>query len=141
MTNANDLAALHQITRARYEQRRQSFAKLVAEETALRAELARLDGMNHIPSSSQGAPAQMHSIGADVLWRGWLGRTKTALNMRLARVLAVKEGHLMEVRRAYGKVLVIEELQQNLSDKTRKTRQDAQLAQAIDATLQGSRRG
>ncbi len=135
MTDAQNLAMLHQITQARYEQRQQSFAKLVAEESQLRAELVRLDSMNRATAMPEDATDQMHSIGADVLWRGWLGRSKTAVNMQLARVLAVKESHLLEVRRAYGKVLVVQELQQNLDRDTRKRRQDAELVRAISLSL------
>lgn len=136
MSVARDLRDLHQITRARYEQRQQSFAKIVAEETYLRTELARLDAMNAQTHAPPEDATSMRAIGADVIWQGWLGRARTTLNLRLARVLAVKEHHLLEVRRAYGKVLVVEELQTQHTAEARKMQSDAAFNQAITLALQ-----
>jgi hypothetical protein len=133
MTTARDLQDLHRITRARYNQRQQGFAKVLAEETHLRSELARLDDMHRDAQTTD--PTPMRAIGADIMWQGWVGRARTDLNLRLARVLSVKERHLLEVRRAYGKVLVVEELQSRMQQQHRKTRDDASLAQAISVAL------
>ena len=137
MTTARDLQDLHRITRARYDQRQQSFAKVLAEETHLRNELARLDDMHRDTQAPD--PTPMRAIGADIMWQGWVGRARTDMNLRLARVLSVKERHLLEVRRAYGKVLVVEELQSRMLQEHRNNRDDASLAQAIALALQPQR--
>lgn len=70
-----------------------------------------------------------------MIWQGWLGRTRTDLNMKLARVLAVKAHHQTKVRKAYGKVLVLDELLADAHD-TRKQRLAKQaLLRAIDQSL------
>ncbi|MGB3245613.1 MAG: hypothetical protein WBB25_13845 [Sulfitobacter sp.] len=131
MSRERDLDDLLQITRARYQHRQQSFAKVIAEESRLRNELTRLDEMNRSTETPQTAQTEMRAIGADVIWLAWLGRAKSALNSQLARVLAVKENHLSEVRRAYGKVLVVEELQSKLMAEQRKTRREKALSDAV----------
>ncbi len=135
MNQTDDLNALAAITNARYAQQQQRFAKLLAEEERIRAELSRLDDMDRTARSANATAIPMRTIGADVIWQGWIGRSRTALNMALARVLAVKEHHLAEVRRAYGKVLVVQEIRdQHLTDK-RKSRTSAALSRAIEEAV------
>ena len=137
MTAAQDLADMATITQARYEQRQQAFAMLVAEENRLRAEIKRLDAMRHDADAADGQAIELRAIGADVIWQGWLGRAKTALNLDLARVLAVKEHHMQEVRRAYGKVLVINEMKGQLRREVKKSVVDNELSQAIALSIFG----
>lgn len=135
MTTLRELRELATITQTHYEQRQQAFARLVAEENRLRAEIKRLDDMRHDAEVADGDTVKLRAIGADVIWQGWLGRTKTELNIRLAQVLAVKEHHLNEVRQAYGKVLVVAEMSNNLKTATRKDRAADALTQAIDLSM------
>lgn len=110
MTVLSDLQKLQMATKVAYQQRQQSFQKVVAEEARLRQELQRLTGLDQQAREQFSHNQNMRAIGADVLWLGWVGRSKTAVNIELARVLAVKEHHLSEVRKAYGKRLVAEQL-------------------------------
>jgi len=135
MNDERALSDLKEITQAQYAKAQQSFAKLVAEENMLRSELSRLDAMRLQASTADPNAIQMQSIGADIIWQGWIGRAKAALNMRLAQVLALKEHHLAAVRRAYGKVLVGEELYDTQKTSARQARADAVLAQAIESSL------
>lgn len=135
MNTARELDDIMLICQARYTQCQQEFAKLVAEENHLRAELARLDEMSRIIKTPEAQIADMRAIGADVIWQGWLGRSKTTLNMKLAQVLAIKEHHLKEVRHAYGKVLVVQEMQAAAHTKARKKVSDTALDQAIDMSI------
>jgi hypothetical protein len=92
----------------RFAVQNQAFLQLVAEENKIRSELQRVDAQNQAAEQSQ--TADMRSIGADVIWKAWVGRTKRALNIKLSQVLAQKEHHLRQVKRAYGKVLVTRQL-------------------------------
>ncbi len=135
MTPLEELRALHQVTQARYDQKQQKFRKLVAEETRLRQELARLGDMLHQSRREGDNLPEMRAIGADILWQGWIGRSRARLNLRLAQVLAVKEHHLSEVRQAFGKVMVVEELMsQELARQKAATARTA-LDRAIAQTL------
>ena len=136
MTRQRDLHDLKQITRAHYDQHQQRFSKIVAQENALRGELARLDEMNRNTQPPEPAVTEMRAIGADVIWQGWLGRAKTSLNLQLARVLAVKERHLIEVRRAFGKVLVVEDLSKQFRAENRKLLGEKVLSDAITQAVQ-----
>lgn len=135
MKTTQDLADLAQITQAKYAQRQQNLARLNAEEKRIRDALARLSDMDKSNRTTAPDVIPMRAIGADVLWHGWMGRSKSALNMELARVLAVKEHHVAEVRRAYGKVLVVDELRDQQRADRRKDTQKAQLERAINQSL------
>ncbi len=128
-----DLDTLQEITRAQYDRQRQSFQKILAEETALRDELARLDALN--AQARADTDQTQRALGADLMWQGWVGRAKTQLNMKLARVLAVKEHHQIMVRKAYGKVLVVEELQTDAKKQKNQRTAKRALDQAIDGSL------
>lgn len=135
MTQAHELNALAAITEAHYAQRQQRFAQHLAEENRIRAELSRLDEMDRAARATDVGSIPMRTVGADVIWQGWIGRSRTALNMALARVLAVKEHHQSEVRRAYGKVLVVEEIRDQHLAEERKKRTAAALSKAIEGSV------
>ncbi|MDD9719435.1 hypothetical protein PVW51_01965 [Sulfitobacter sp. PR48] len=124
---------LVQITRAGYDREKYKLQKILAEEATLRAELLRLDELN---SRARLEIDESHrAIGADVLWQAWIGRAKTALNMKLARLRAVKEHHQNLVRKAYGKVLVADELRAKAQQERRQRQVKHALHQAIDGSL------
>ena len=135
MTTTTDLGEMLAICEARYALRQQDFAKLVAEENLLRAELSRLDEMSRSAETADYQTSTMRSIGDDIIWLGWLGRTKTKLNHDLARVLAMKERHLKDIRQAYGKVLVVKEMQSALRVDARKSAAHLALTEAIEMTV------
>ena len=114
-----------------YDQQQQNFGKIIAEETTLRRELQRVDQMDLEARIAVQSDIGMRAIGSDVIWQSWVGRTKTQLNLELARVLAIKEQHLAAVRKAYGKVMVVEALitQENAVEKK------AQQKRALDTTI------
>ncbi len=123
------------VSRAKYDHQRQAFAKILAEESRLRQEIARLDDLNKSAVQRETDITEMRAIGADLLWQGWLSRSKTTLNMELARVLATKTHEQEIVRQAFGKVAALQEL---IADerKVRKCKQaQTTLANIIDQSL------
>lgn len=135
MSELADLRQLQAIVQAKYQHQQQSFGRLVAEEARLRDELARLDGFLADTRSMSPQEREMRAIGADLVWQSWLGRSKAQLNLKLAQILAIKEQHLKQVRTAYGKLLVVQELISNgTSDHRKKAARDA-LSRATSQSL------
>lgn len=133
----NEIDQLHQIeaiTDARYQQQQQRFQRLVGEEHRLRAEIEKLDA-NFKRTRKAHVQFEMTTLGADIIWQGWVGKRKAELNMKLAQVLAIKEHHLKQVRTAYGKVLVARELLDNAKQGKRERTAQSELLRAIDMSL------
>jgi len=86
------------LTRAAFQAQQARMQAIVAEEMQLRSELARLEEMRKQPGDATQA-----AIGADILWRGWLARRVTDINMQLAQVLARKEDMADAMRVAYAR--------------------------------------
>ena len=126
-----DLKALSQM---RYQKEQQTLKKLLVQESAIRADIDRL---NQHEARAQAVPfadtAAPRALGADILWKQWLSKTRAALNVDLARVLAQKEQHLSRVRLAYGKVLVSDSLSlRNDAEKSKKRRRHMLNAAIVD---------
>lgn len=130
MNSSDQLESLLAISRINYDHQRQTFAKILQEEAQLRQELVRLAEMGQAGRQNDVNAISMRAIGADLLWKSWLGRSRSELNMKLARVLATKEQEQEKVRRAFGKVNALEELVLSGRVKQRKTdaRRDLELA-------------
>lgn len=131
-----DLEKLLMVAQAGYDQQRQAFVKIVQRENALRAELARISGLDQTSRLPEHGLKEMQAIGADSLWRAWLGRAKISLNQELARTLARKGQEQAQVRRAFGKVEALQTLIN--ADKTKNSKRKAQaiLALAMASALQ-----
>ncbi len=136
MNKQHELNDLLVVTEAKYRLEQQSFQKIVAQENHLRSELSRLDELQYQTRSTVQDACEMRAIGADVLWQGWIGRSKSQLNLKLARTLATKLHHLAQVRRAYGKVLVVNELLDQVKRIEKKKQAQDTLSQAIEVSLQ-----
>lgn len=134
-----DLEQLLMVSTAQYDHQRQVFAKVVAEESTLRQELRRLKSLDQATDIENDPVSNMRAIGADVLWQGWLSRSQSALNMQLARVLAIKEHEQDKVRKAFGKVVALQELIGSEKKTRRKKAAKARLQTAIDLALQKSK--
>lgn len=133
MTKRAELRELLQVSDVQYNRQRQALAKLIEEENALRAELTRLAQMDRV--SELGTDANLRAVGADLLWKGWLSRAKTNVNMQLARVLAAKAHEQSKVRRAFGKVTALGQILIEEEAKHRKNLAKDALEKAITSSL------
>jgi len=129
----NDLAMMQKLVEVKYRQEQESFARLMTQENILRASLRRLD--LQLGDSRKCADAEQKAIGADVLWQAWVGRKKRELNMQLAQVLAVKERHIAQVRKTYGKVLVTDALFENARKQAEQKRAQSQLDRTLNSII------
>ncbi|WP_299401201.1 hypothetical protein [uncultured Roseobacter sp.] len=128
-----ELRKMHALVEAKYEVRRQAFGVLLKKENELRAEIKRLD--KQAEEARKRSDPDMQTIGADVIWKSWVGNAKVSLNNKLSLVLAEKEQHVRQVKQAYGKVLATEALIKELSLQGRKSSHEAMLTSAIETTL------
>lgn len=129
MTQLTQIAMMQQLVEVKYRQQQESFGRLMKQETTLRASLRQLD--DYMAESRNAPDTEQRAIGADVIWQAWIGRKKRELNMQLAQVLAVKERHIAQVRHAYGKVLVTDELHLKVSTEAKQKEAQSKLDRAI----------
>ncbi|WP_300056590.1 hypothetical protein [uncultured Roseobacter sp.] len=128
-----DARRLHALADARYQARQQLFQSLLQREDVVRADLEKLDGQAR--SAEQSADGTMQSIGADVIWKTWLGKTRKSLNMQLALILAEKDQHMRQIKQAYGKVLATEEILKGLLSERNKKLRKAELDAAVEIAI------
>lgn len=133
MSQLNDLAMMQKLVEVKYRQQQESFARLLAQETRLRMSLAQLD--THMAESRSSEDTPQRAIGADVLWQSWIGRKKRELNIQLAQILAVKQRHIEQVRKAYGKVLVTDSLFEQVRHQSKQKKAQSLLDRAITSMI------
>jgi hypothetical protein len=133
MSEQTNLTNMQQLVDLKYRQQQESFARLVAQETRLRASLLQLN--EQLNQSRNSDDNSQRAIGADVLWQAWVSRKKRELNMQLSQVLSIKERHIAQVRKAYGKVLVTNTLLEALSKEEKQKAAQSQLDRAITSML------
>ena len=134
------LAELARVTEIAY---RADLARLHAisdEEAGLRADIAHLvDEIARADAQDALEAMPLRNIGGDVLWRGWAGRKRAHLNMRLAMVLARKQQALEVLKRSFGKKSAVEDLLKREQSQLRQQRARRQLqidqAQMIEAAV------
>lgn len=98
------LKEIKRLHKMKFQQRQKSLRDLLRREGVLRAELAKLDDQERLVNGA--AHNEMKSLGADVLWKAWVGRTKAHLNTELAQILVQREKQLKDVRKDFGKLCV-----------------------------------
>ncbi|MBK0325736.1 hypothetical protein I5535_00370 [Rhodobacteraceae bacterium F11138] len=97
------LGQMATVTEALYLDEFRKIQNILAEESRLRKELARLDEQSQAERNTTPDDLSMQSIGADLLWKAWLTRTRRQLNIELAQVMAKKLTAMGGVRKAFGR--------------------------------------
>lgn len=133
MTKLSDLDMMRKLVDVKYRQQQESFARLMIQENRFRSSLHQLD--EHLRNSRSSEDTSQKAIGADVVWQAWVGRKKRELNMQLAQILAMKEQHIEQVRKAYGKVVVTDKLFESSADEQSKKKAQFELNRAITSML------
>lgn len=98
------------VTEAMYLREFEKIKSVLAEETALRRKLSRLDEQISQNRSTASEDHSMKTIGADILWQAWGTRTRQQVNMELAQVMARKLIAMDGVRMAFGRQKAVEKL-------------------------------
>lgn len=98
------LDSLVQLTHAAFQAEQQRLKGIAQREAELRTELTQLDLHRHNGLAlSDDRLDTLRQVGADVLWQGWIGRTREEINRKLALVLAQKARHVQTLRQAFGR--------------------------------------
>ncbi len=131
----SELEQLLFVSQLQYDRQKQTYTRIIGEEARLRYELERLSALGKPKKDVAENLTSMRAIGADLLWQGWLGRSKADVNMKLARVLAKKAYEQEKVRKAFGKLIALEKLAKQENDTQLKRRQKHELGAAITSSL------
>ncbi len=105
------LPRLGRITDALLAAEQARLRDILQREAQLRRALGDLDRHQRnnlaLPAAELAAP---RALGADIVWQGWVGRTRARLNTELAQVLVAKAGHMAGLRRAFGRSVAMDQL-------------------------------
>ncbi|UXX82280.1 hypothetical protein [Roseovarius pelagicus] len=128
MTNQG-LSDLQQITDALLAAEQAKMHDILQREAQLRRALGDLDRHRRdnldLTAAELAAP---RALGADIVWQGWVGRTRTRLNTELARVLVTKADKMAALHRAFGRNVAMDHLindARRARDKAQATREEA----------------
>ena len=133
MSKQAELAVMKQLVEVKYRKQQDSFSRFLTQENNIRSALKQLS--EQLTQNRSNEDAMHKSIGADVLWLAWHSRKKRELNLQLAQILAVKELHVAQVRKAYGKVLVTDGLLEDVTMSAKQKKAQSQLDRAITSML------
>lgn len=128
---------LVQVTDALYQVELAKVQKIAAEEARLRQALADLDSQaRDAMDAAQDDMMAVRALGADLLWRQWVGRARAALQMQLAQVLVRKNEAMVKLRRAFGKATVAQDLLEQELHKVAKEREAKRIATDLEQLAQ-----
>ncbi|OUS19604.1 hypothetical protein A9Q95_15230 [Rhodobacterales bacterium 59_46_T64] len=128
---------LVQVTDALYQVELAKVQKIAAEEARLRQALADLDSQaRDAMNAAQDDMMAVRALGADLLWRQWVGRARAALQMQLAQVLVRKNEAMVKLRRAFGKTTVAQDLLEQELHKVAKEREAKRIATDLERLAQ-----
>lgn len=108
--NHNILIQMSAVTETMYQREYSAIRSILNEETVLRKSLAQLEIHSQAAKMDQVRDCTMKTIGADILWQGWVSKTKSRLNIELAQVMARKMDAMTQVRKAFGKKEAVKNL-------------------------------
>ena len=129
----SDYSKLTDLTELQFIQSQSVFRQILREENKLRADIAKLRSQAEAVDAN--GMTEMHSVGADILWRAWVARMLTQLNTELAQVLARKENCLAQVQRAFSRMNVTVQLAENDKEQVKAKRNKIALNRAISSDL------
>lgn len=99
-----DIHTLAALTEAQFRAKQAELEPVLSEERRLRRALADLDGETRKNASLPASDlTDLRRLGGDMAWRRWVGQSRSELQMRLARVLALKASKMARLRQAFGR--------------------------------------
>lgn len=130
------LEAMGEVAAALYRAEQARLGTLLRREAELRRTLADLD--RHRRDNLGLPPADLHgarAIGADILWQGWVGRSRRALNIELAQVLAQKAERMGALRQAFGRTAALDSLREAATQERRTAARTRAEAAGLDQAI------
>ena len=113
------LAQLAQVTDALSLREYEAIRPILAREAELRRDLARLTALAEQARRQEADAFAMRTVGADLLWQGWVTRTRRQLNIELATVMARKIEALKRARKAFGRQQAVASMAAAAADQRR----------------------
>lgn len=107
MSKPSDYERLARITNTAMDSAQAKMQALLAEEEALRSQLASLQSARHQMVQNGG---NTQAIGADVKWQVWIDHRREELNHELVRVFVQKDAARSALKRAFGKDQTVQAL-------------------------------
>lgn len=129
------LDQMSRVTEAVYYAEYRKIQVLLQEESRLRKALARLQEQSEAERQTLATDMPMQSIGADLLWQGWLERSRKELNVELSQVLAKKSTAMDRVRRAFGRSNAVQTMHDKFTSESAATRRKAQMENLLRSHL------
>ncbi|MCM2561903.1 hypothetical protein M8756_07065 [Lutimaribacter sp. EGI FJ00015] len=117
--NKDKADQIARLTSVMFRRRQAELQALHVEENRLRDAMAALDENRVQTKLADCANPVRQSLGADVLWQGWLDTQQRELSMELARLRAAKETLLHSLKKALGRQQVAEHLQKTAAQRQR----------------------
>lgn len=128
------LTELVNLLEINFQKQQQKYSRVLAHEARIRGQIDKLDEQASIAQLQN--THQIQAIGAEVIWKAWLDRTKRSLNMELASVLVQKESLRSAVQKEYGKLLASKEMKERVQNNAEETTRRQNLEKWIGAHLQ-----
>jgi hypothetical protein len=132
------LDQLFRVSKAAHLSELQKIQPILQKEAELRASLAKLEQNSLGSEVAEDADFAMRAVGADFLWRGWITRTRTQLNIELAQTLARKMDATTSLAKSFGRQHALELIIQKQEARERGNRRKAQEAIASESFVTGS---
>lgn len=135
-----DLVAL---TEARFRTQEARLKEVAAEEKALRERIRALEAQHAKAQNVHHAdPAGQGRYGGDILWQGYVARSRRDLQISLAQVLARKGQIMKDLQEAHGRKLSAEDLERNnrISTRTKAQNRTTEQERAL-MLVRAARRG
>lgn len=101
---------LSQLATLAFEQELGKLAEIREREAHVALQQQKLGAMNAKAVEDLSSPHPIHWQNGDFLWQTWVGENARALNLEQARVRALLEIHRPELKKAFGRKLVMEAL-------------------------------
>lgn len=126
----DDFQELVAITNARFQAEQAKLRDILQEESRLRAKVAELDEAQQAAREQLASEcAGQRAYGGDVLWQGWVGRSRRQLQIELTRVLVEKGQRMSALNHAHGRKIASETLEERAIRRKNQEQQKRQIEQ------------
>ena len=106
---ASDTRQLIKVAHIKYIQSSQSIQSILRREAQLRAAIQDLSAQEDSANRTLVSDTKIRAIGAEIVWRSWVERSRRELNHSLAQVLVRKHAALDQVRLSFGRWSALQE--------------------------------
>ena len=132
---SDELSDLVALTSAQFQAEQAKLRDILALEKKLREETAELERRHADAQASYHADISGARVyGGDVLWQGWVSRSRRALQIELAQVLMRKGQMIRALQRTYGRKMASENIadEADLSERAKREKRQIEEQQGLN---------